>query len=283
MVRHRVLVSTFLGSNPSGPVLKFNCVDGQKLFLFDFDGVVIDGMNEYWHSSLITCEKFLKSPNIIINENLYKEVSSTFKEIRPWVKYGWEMVLIVHEIIKSEKPLNNENKKRFIDKYHQNCQKILEENSWFAEDLQKFLDDSRQYQIDKDFAMWVNLHNPFYEVLDFMEQIQQRNIKTGIITTKGKIFAGKLLERLNISPDLIFGYESGTKISIARELSKEHEIIGFIEDRKKTLIDIKQDQDTRHITCFLADWGYLKNSDRQNLTHEIRLLKLKNLKDLLAI
>ena len=240
-------------------------------------------MNEYWHSSLLACEKFLNSPNIKINKILYKEVSNTFREIRPWVKYGWEMILIVHEIIKCENPLNDNNKKIFLNKYHQNCQKILKENSWFAKDLQDFLDQSRKYQIDQDFEMWVSLHKPFYEVVDFMEKIKQVNIKTGIITTKGEIFATKILQRLNISPDFIFGYESGTKISIARELSKKHDVIGFIEDRRKTLLDIKEFNDTKHIPCFLADWGYLKYSDRKNLPKEIRLLKLKNLKDFLAI
>ncbi len=258
-------------------------MDGQKLFLFDFDGVIVDGMNEYWNSSLLACEKFLKSPHIKINKISYKEVSNTFREIRPWVKYGWEMILIAHEIIKSENPLNNNNKKVFLNKYHQNCQKILKENSWFAEDLQDFLDQSRKYQIDKDFEMWVNLHKPFHEVVDFIEKTKQMKIKTGIITTKGEIFATKILERLNIFPDFIFGYESGTKISIARELSKEHEVIGFLEDRRTTLIDIIQYKKTKHIPCFLADWGYLKHSDRKNLPNEIRLLTLKNLKDLLAI
>ena len=51
----------------------------------------------------------------------------------------------------------------------------------------------------------------------------------------------------------------------------------------KTLIDIKQNSETSHIPCFLADWGYLKNSDRDNLPFEIRLLKLENLEQLLAI
>ena len=72
----------------------------QKIFLFDFDGVIVDGMDEYWHSSLLACEKFLNSPNIAVDQKLYKKVPNTFKEIRPWVKYGWEMVLITHEIIK---------------------------------------------------------------------------------------------------------------------------------------------------------------------------------------
>jgi hypothetical protein len=40
---------------------------------------------------------------------------------------------------------------------------------------------------------------------------------------------------------------------------------------------------TSNIPCYLADWGYLKKIDRMNLPHEIKLLKLKNLEELLAI
>ena len=240
-------------------------------------------MNEYWHSALLACEKYLNTSDISIDQNLYKQVSNTFIEMRPWVKYGWEMLIIVHEIIKKENPLNNNNKSDFLKKYHQNCEEILSDNSWVSKDLQKYLDKSRKYQIDKDFDNWVNLHKPFYEVIDFIEKIKQKNIKTGIITTKGRVFAEKILKNLNIFPELIFGYESGTKVEIASKLSNEYEVIGFLEDRKKTLVDIKQNNDTQHIPCYLADWGYLKNTDRNNLPYEIKLLKLKNLENLLAI
>ncbi len=255
----------------------------QKIFLFDFDGVIIDGMLEYWHSSLLGCEKYLNSPYISIDQKLYKEVPNSFKEIRPWVKYGWEMILIAHEIIKTENPLKNHNKDIFINNYHENCQRILNDNSWLAEDLQKILDKSRKYQIDKDFKSWVNLHNPFLEVINFIKELKKREIKTGIITTKGGVFAEKILKQLKIFPEFIFGYESGTKVNIAEKLSQTHEILGFIEDRKKTLIEIKQNSETSHIPCFLADWGYLKESDRYNLSNKIKLLKLGNLEDLVAI
>ena len=193
------------------------------------------------------------------------------------------MILIVHEIIKTENPLKHDNKDLFINNYHQNCQKILNENSWIAEDLQKILDKSRKYQIDKDFKSWVNLHNPFFEVINFLKELKKREIKTGVITTKGKIFAEKILKELNIFPEFIFGYESGTKVKIAEKLAQTYEILGFIEDRKKTLIDIKQNSLTSHIPCFLADWGYLKESDKHTLSNEIKLLKLSNLEELVAI
>ena len=258
-------------------------MSNKKVFLFDFDGVIVDGMNEYWHSSLLACEKYLNSPNITIEQKLYQKVPNTFKEIRPWVKYGWEMILIVQEIIKKENPINHFNKNNFINEYHQNCRRILKENCWTAEDLQKKLDNSRKYQIEKDFKKWVNLHNPFVEVLNFIEELSIREIKTAIITTKGKIFTEKILKELNIFPEFIFGYESGTKIKIAEKLTQTYEILGFIEDRKKTLIDIKQNSRTSHIPCFLADWGYLKSSDKFSLSNEIKLLKLGNLEELVAI
>ena len=258
-------------------------MQSQKLFLFDFDGVVVDGMNEYWHSCLLAFEKFLYSPEILIDQNLYKKVSNTFIEMRPWVKYGWEMLIIVHQIIKREDPLNNKNKRDFLNKYDHNCQKVLLDNSWVSEDLQRSLDEARKYQIEKDFDNWIKLHVPFYEVIDLIEKTKKENIKTGIITTKGRIFAGKILEKLNIFPELIFGYESGTKVEITSKLSTEYKIIGFVEDRRNTLIDIKENPVTNNIDCYLADWGYLKKIDRTNLPYGIKLLKLKSLEELLAI
>ena len=73
------------------------------------------------------------------------------------------------------------------------------------------------------------------------------------------------------------------RVKIAEMLIQTYEILGFIEDRKKTLIDIKQNSQTSHIPCFLADWGYLKEADRYNLNNEITLLKLSNLEELVAI
>ena len=57
------------------------------------------------------------------------------------------------------------------------AKRILKDNCWLAEDLQKILDKSREYQIEKDFEKWVNLHNPFFEVINFIEELQKREMK----------------------------------------------------------------------------------------------------------
>ena len=193
------------------------------------------------------------------------------------------MVLIVNEIIQKENPLTHKNKNEFLNEYNKNCQKLLLNNSWTSEHLQKSLDAARRYQIEANFDIWVNLHNPFVEVLNFIEKTKTKNIQTGIITTKGMTFASKILNKLKIYPELIFGYEAGNKVEIISTLSERYEIKGFIEDRRSTLIDIKKNHSTKHIQCYLAEWGYLKDSDRINLPEEIKLLKLRNLEDLLAI
>ena len=257
-------------------------MQNQKLILFDFDGVVIDGMNEYWFSSLMVCKKYLNSKLFPINVNLNMTIANTFKEVRPWVKYGWEMVLLTYEIIKENDPLNDLSKNSFLKNYHHNCQNVLAKYSWEPKTLQQHLDEVRNLQIASDLDKWINFHQPFLEVISFIKKSQQDGFKIGIISTKNKIFTSKILSRFDIYPELIFGYQEGKKVDILSQLTKEYEIIGFIEDRKQTLLNIIENSKTNKINCFLADWGYLKSSDRINLPKEIILLKLKDLKSLLA-
>lgn len=239
-------------------------------------------MDEYWQSSLIACEKYLKSPEIEKGLDINREVSDTFISIRPWVKYGWEMVLITHEICKKYEPLNNSKREHFINNYKNNCQAILNSNSWNSYMLQCSLDNARNYQIKLDKNAWLKLHRPYGEIRNFIQRLQIRGIKIGIITTKGKIFATEILHQLKIYPELIFGYEDGKKVDIITKLIKEFEIQGFFEDRKETLMKIKTKKILDKIPCYLASWGYVKATDLLEIPQEINVLRLKDLKDILA-
>ena len=254
----------------------------QKLILFDFDGVIVNGIEEYWFSSKLACKKYLLNYAKNLNIDKYIEVPKIFVEIRPWVKYGWEMVLIAHEILKTYEPLNNLTKNSFLKNYEVNCSKLLLEYSWKSIKLQQCLDDARVFQIKNDLDKWISLHRPFHEVVSFIKYAQGKGYKIGVISTKGKTFTSKILSNLNIFPELIFGYESGAKVDIIENLALSYEIKGFVEDRRKTLINILQNNQTKFINCYLAEWGYLKSTDKIDLPKGIKLLKIKNLEDLVA-
>ena len=104
----------------------------------------------------------------------------------------------------------------------------------------------------------------------------------GIITTKGKLYTQKILEKIEINPSLLYGYESGSKPEIITNLINDFKIIGFLEDRLKTLLNVVNNSQTSAVPCYLADWGYLKEDDRKNLHQKIKLLKLNDLKNKLA-
>ena len=192
------------------------------------------------------------------------------------------MVLITHEILKKYKPLNNLTKNSFLENYEENCSKLLLEYSWKSIELQQSLDNARVFQIRNDFKKWISLHRPFNEVVSFIKYAKDKGFKIGVISTKGKIFTSKILSNLDIFPELIFGYESGSKIDIISNLSINYEITGFVEDRRKTLLNILENDQTKFINCFLAEWGYLKSTDKINLPKGIKLLKIKNLEDIVA-
>ena len=254
----------------------------QKLILFDFDGVIVNGIDEYWFSSKLACEKYLLSNSKNIKNNNFSEVPKIFAEIRPWVKYGWEMVLITHEILKTNEPLNDLTKNSFLENYKENCSNLLLEYSWKSTELQQFLDDARMFQIKNDLNKWISLHRPFNEVVKFIKYAKNKGYSIGIISTKHRTFTAKILSNLNIFPELIFGYESGPKVDIISNLSLNYDIKGFVEDRRNTLSKILQNNQTKFINCYLAEWGYLKSTDKIDLPQGIKLLKIKNLEDLVA-
>ena len=71
----------------------------QPLLVLDFDGVILDGMDEYWSSSRRACLSLLEGAG------LPEQTPLSFRQLRPWVHHGWEMVLIAALLQESEGPL----------------------------------------------------------------------------------------------------------------------------------------------------------------------------------
>ena len=246
----------------------------KPLLVLDFDGVIVDGIQEYWASARQSCLKIFspKEKEIIF---LPSEIPETFKTIRPWVHHGWEMVLLAAECSNKTSPLNLKGIQSFTKNYSKECSLALNKWGWTPFQLQEALNQSRREAISNNFNQWLNYHQPFSSVVQRLKRLEQEGIEFAILTTKSIEFTQKLLNSFNLKPKLVFGHESGSKIEVLNQLLSQRIIQGFIEDRRSTLEKVLEDTKLKSIPCYLASWGYLKPQDRNNLPSGITLLNIE--------
>jgi len=250
----------------------------KPLLVLDFDGVIIDGIKEYWASSRQTCLNLL-SHQEKGDIDLSGEIPSKFKAMRPWVHHGWEMVILAAECSSKTSHLNLKGVEKFSRNYSAECSLALNKWGWTPSQLQEALNQTRRDAISHNFNQWLNSHQPFSSVVQRLQKLEKENIEFAVLTTKSIAFTQKLLNCLNLQPKLVFGHESGSKIEVLNQLLQKRIIRGFIEDRRSTLEEVLKDQKLESIPCYLASWGYLKDQDRKNLPSRIKLIHLENLRE----
>ena len=250
----------------------------KPLLVLDFDGVIVDGINEYWSSSRQACLNIISSQGkeIIFLPN---EIPTTFKTIRPWVHHGWEMVILAAECSDKRSELNLKGIEKFSKNYSKECSSALNRWGWTPSQLQEALNQARREAISNNFNQWLNHHKPFYSVVQRLQILEKEGIEFAVLTTKSIEFTKKLLNSFRLQPKLIFGHESGSKIDVLNQILRKRIIRGFIEDRRSTLEKVLEDPKLRSIPCYLASWGYLKPQDREDLPSGIKLINQEILKE----
>ena len=250
----------------------------KPLLVLDFDGVIVDGMKEYWSSSRQTCLNIL-SPKEKENIDFPNEIPSTFKAIRPWVHHGWEMVILAAECANKTSQLNLKGVQNFSKNYSTECSLALNKWGWTPSQLQEALNQTRREAISNNFNQWLNYHQPFSSIVQRLKRLDKEDIEFAVLTTKNIEFTKKLLNCLSLQPKLVFGHESGRKIDVLNQLLNQRIIRGFIEDRRSTLEKVLEDPKLKFIPCYLASWGYLKPQDRNNLPSGIKLINLETFRE----
>jgi len=250
----------------------------KPLLVLDFDGVIVDGINEYWSSSRQTCLNILsaKEKEII---SFPSEIPKAFKTMRPWVHHGWEMVILSAECSHKTSLLKLKGLQNFSSNYQIECSLALEKWGWTPFQLQEALNQTRREAISNNFNQWLNFHQPFSLVTQRLKTLEKEGIEFAVLTTKSIEFTKKLLDCFDLQPKLVFGHESGSKVDVLNQLLQTRIIQGFIEDRRTTLEKVLEDPKLKSIPCYLASWGYLKPQDKNNLPCGIKLLNSETLQE----
>ena len=236
----------------------------RPLLVFDFDGVIVDGMAEYWWSASMAARTLLAEEEPLLPSAL--NVPAAFRQLRPWVHHGWEMVLLAAEMAELEP-------EAWIRDYNAMQRQAMQRRGWQAEQLQDALDRTRQQAVRTDRDAWLALHQPCPGMVDRLSSLASEGADWAVLTTKSQAFTAELLASMGLQPWRLDGRESGSKPEVLLALQRERPLRAFVEDRRATLETVLATPGLEHLPCLLVSWGYLRPMDRRDLPKGIHLLQ----------
>ena len=243
-----------------------------KILALDFDGVLCDGLVEYFQT---TCKTYTQIWSSQPNNNL----ATTFYKLRPVIETGWEMPVLLRALILGVK------EEEILANWPVIAQEIVTSEKLDSKKIAQQLDQIRDEWINADLEGWLSLHRFYPGVINKVKQVLASSTQLFIVTTKEGRFAQKLLQEagVNLEKENIFGKgvkrpKHQTLRELITKFSVSNQEVCFIEDRLKTLHSVAQQPDLQGIRLFLADWGYNIERDRQSVKEhsQIKLLSLED-------
>lgn len=244
-------------------------VERLPLLVFDFDGVLVDGMEEYWWSARRAALKLARQveqagPPL----RLPDAVPPAFRQLRPLIHKGWEMVLVAAELGRPDGSAEH-----LLGAYPEALAAAQARWGQSSEALQALLEAVRREALATDRPGWLKRHHFYPGVRERLQQLERDRSPWAVLTTKGEAFTAELLTAAELRPVALYGHEAGSKTDVLLTLL-EHQPgtddgalrpVWFIEDRRPTLELVRQSPGLATVRCLLASWGYLAPGDRQGL------------------
>jgi len=225
------------------------------LLVFDFDGVLVDGMPEYWWAAR---EAALRLRPAL---DLPERAPADFARLRPSIHKGWEMVLVAAELADPTSPASL----IAADDYGAALEPALRRWGWTAEQLQTALERVRAEALQRQRQAWLARHRFYPGVVARLGRLAAEGADWGVLTTKGGSFASEILAAAGLRPLCLYGHEQGSKPEVLLRLRQLGRPLWFIEDRRPTLMSVRDTAGLEQVRCFLASWGYLAPGDEQGL------------------
>ncbi|OUL22825.1 haloacid dehalogenase [Nostoc sp. 106C] len=243
------------------------------ILALDFDGVICDGLIEYFEVAWRTyCQLWSPANNTPAND-----LASRFYRLRPVIETGWEMPVLIKALV------DGTSDEKILHEWVTIAPQILLDQKLQAREIAAKLDNLRDKWIATDLDGWLSLHRFYPGVIDKIKATFASTANLYIVTTKEGRFVQQLLQQqgVDLPSKAIFGKEEKRpKYEILRELIQTADqkpvSLWFVEDRLKTLQLVQQQPDFTNVKLFLADWGYNTQHDRETAQNDqqIQLLSL---------
>jgi phosphoglycolate phosphatase-like HAD superfamily hydrolase len=233
----------------------------------DFDGVLCDGLREYFKTSWQAYCNLWQPISQVPPEGL----AESFYHLRPVVETGWEMPLVLHAL------LQGVSEAAVLQDWAAIAQQRIATEHLDPAGLIAEVDGTRDQWIAADVDGWLAEHRFYPGVCNRLKATLQSDTQVAIISTKEGRFIQQLLAQQGIDlTDLqLFGKEvKRPKSEILVELMQvfgNDATFWFVEDRLKTLQGIAQKPELNSVQLFLADWGYNTTRDREQATDDSRV------------
>lgn len=236
---------------------------------FDFDGVICDGLIEYFQTAWRAYCKLFKPDSLEPPAGLAEK----FYPLRPVIETGWEMPMLLRALI------SGKTDEEIVAGWPELALPFLDEANLEKSEAAKILDSERDQWIATDLDNWLAQHRFYPNMLTVLQASLEKR-PTYIVSTKEGRFIQQLLKQSGVAmpPEKILGKEvKRPKYETLRLLTKTHTTnnkspsIWFIEDRIKALQGVKKQPDLNHVELFLADWGYNLAPERQAAQEDDRI------------
>lgn len=247
-----------------------------NILALDFDGVLCDGMREYFETSRRT---YLRTwPD---ETTPGAELFPAFRALRPVITTGWEMPLLLRAIAQA----------RPESAILQNWEVVRDElvssdplhGKALVGVLKRTLDEVRREWIATDPQDWVERNIPYCRLEELCGLVAEPD-RAVLVTTKEGEFARQILDHWRVRLADIQGKEAGAhKCDNLRALIADYTAahgrrphLWFVEDRVETLQHVTTHSDLEDVGLFLAVWGYNTPATRAAVRSDgrVRLLEL---------
>lgn len=245
---------------------------GPALLALDFDGVLCDGMREYFEAAWRACRRLWPATPPAPPPGVFE----AFARLRPLVESGWEMPVLVRAL------LAGAPEAELAQDFRPEAR--LARLGVAREAVAAALDGVRDAWIAADEAGWLAQHRFYPGVVERLRALAGGPVRVAVVTTKEGRFARQLLRGHGVelpAGDVLGKEARRPKRAILRELCARDglpaEMLWFVEDRLAALAGAAADPALAGARLFLAAWGYNTPADREAARRapRIRLLTLE--------